>query len=325
MGQTLKDIEIILVDDGSPDSCPQMCDEYAKMDDRIKVVHKKNAGLGFARNSGLDVATGEYVAFVDSDDFVDERMYETLLKACDGGRFDTAYCCCNMYTSDSNVRPRMDVDTETTFRGRKQVDGFLLDMLAPKPEEPHDVKYMMSVWHAIYSMKIINEHGIRFVSEREYVSEDIIFDIDYLQHAENVVYLPQCLYYYCVNPNSLSRNYTEKKYEQSKLLLSEVKRRVAMVFDEHEYLFHYYRMMYLYLRGVLSYIHDGSVETLRIKDVLSDSFWQPLFCDYPYYRMPSKHKLFFLLMKHKQAFLLGMVMSTLNYTKKIGINLSMAK
>lgn len=64
LNQTLKDIEIIMVDDGSPDNCPQMCDEYAKKDNRVKVVHKENGGLGYARNSGLDVATGEYVALL---------------------------------------------------------------------------------------------------------------------------------------------------------------------------------------------------------------------------------------------------------------------
>ena len=78
MNQTYKKIEIILVDDGSPDNCPQMCDNWAKVDDRIKVVHKKNAGLGEARNSGLDVATGDYIAFFDSDDYIDTRLFEEL-------------------------------------------------------------------------------------------------------------------------------------------------------------------------------------------------------------------------------------------------------
>lgn len=76
--QTLSDIEIILVDDESPDRVPEMCDEWAKKDGRIKVVHKKNAGLGMACNSGLDVATGEYVAFCDSDDWVELNTYEAL-------------------------------------------------------------------------------------------------------------------------------------------------------------------------------------------------------------------------------------------------------
>lgn len=78
MNQTYKKLEIILVDDGSPDNCPQMCDNWAKVDDRIKVVHKKNAGLGEARNSGLDVATGDYIAFFDSDDYIDTRLFEEL-------------------------------------------------------------------------------------------------------------------------------------------------------------------------------------------------------------------------------------------------------
>lgn len=80
INQTYKDLEIILVDDGSPDSCPQMCDEWAKKDARIKVVHKKNGGLSSARNAGLRVATGEYIGFVDSDDYVDETMYEDLMR-----------------------------------------------------------------------------------------------------------------------------------------------------------------------------------------------------------------------------------------------------
>ena len=81
--QTYKDIEIILVDDGSPDSCPQKCDEWAKKDGRIKVVHKKNGGLSSARNAGLKVAIGEYIGFVDSDDYVDETMYEDLMQVMD--------------------------------------------------------------------------------------------------------------------------------------------------------------------------------------------------------------------------------------------------
>lgn len=80
VNQTYKDLEIILVDDGSPDLCPQMCDEWAKKDSRIKVVHKKNGGLSSARNAGLKAAAGEYIGFVDSDDYVDETMYEDLMR-----------------------------------------------------------------------------------------------------------------------------------------------------------------------------------------------------------------------------------------------------
>lgn len=79
--QTLQNIEIILVDDGSLDSCPQKCDEEARHDNRIKVIHKQNEGLGFARNSGLEIARGEYVYFVDSDDYLHNNAIETLYRA----------------------------------------------------------------------------------------------------------------------------------------------------------------------------------------------------------------------------------------------------
>lgn len=80
VGQTYSDIEIILVDDGSPDNCSRMCDEWAARDSRIKVVHKKNGGLSSARNAGLAIAKGEYIGFVDSDDYVNDTMYEDLMR-----------------------------------------------------------------------------------------------------------------------------------------------------------------------------------------------------------------------------------------------------
>ena len=78
LNQTYKNLEIILVDDGSPDNCGKICDEYAKKDNRIKVIHKENGGLSDARNVALDIAKGEYIGFVDSDDFIEKDMYETL-------------------------------------------------------------------------------------------------------------------------------------------------------------------------------------------------------------------------------------------------------
>ena len=79
LAQTYTNLEVILVDDGSPDDCGKICDEYAAKDSRVKVIHKENGGLSSARNCGLDVATGKYIGFVDSDDWIDPDMYETLL------------------------------------------------------------------------------------------------------------------------------------------------------------------------------------------------------------------------------------------------------
>ena len=111
--QTLREIEIIMVDDESPDNCPTICDNYAKQDSRIKVIHKKNGGLGFARNSGLEIATGKYIAFLDSDDFVDISMYETLYNTATQYNLDTVFCGFNQYSS-YNIKSKQNNNQKST-------------------------------------------------------------------------------------------------------------------------------------------------------------------------------------------------------------------
>ena len=102
MNQTYLNFELILVDDGSPDDCPMICDNYAKLDNRIVVLHKQNGGLSDARNAGLDVARGEYIGFVDSDDFIANNMYEKLLSGLLAEDADMAVC--NFSYVDENYR-----------------------------------------------------------------------------------------------------------------------------------------------------------------------------------------------------------------------------
>ena len=92
INQTLEDIEIILVDDGSPDNCGKICDDYAQKDNRIVVIHKTNGGLSDARNAGLEVARGEYIGFVDSDDYIAPEMISLLYGVCKKNSTDIAGC-----------------------------------------------------------------------------------------------------------------------------------------------------------------------------------------------------------------------------------------
>lgn len=92
LNQDYKDIELILSDDGSTDSSPAMCDEYEKKDSRVKVIHKKNSGQGSARNMGIDIAKGDYLSFIDSDDWVEKDMYTSLMAAAEGNNADICVC-----------------------------------------------------------------------------------------------------------------------------------------------------------------------------------------------------------------------------------------
>lgn len=304
LGQTLKDIEIILVDDGSPDGCPAMCDEYARQDGRIKVVHKKNAGLGYARNSGLDIATGEYVAFVDSDDYVRPEMFGLLYDVAVRNGLDTCYCGFAHHYPDGSIKDKTEVNRYTEFRGRGRVDSFLLDMVGPEPGYHSDVKYMMCVWKAVYSKAVIDKYEIRFCSERQYVSEDLIFHIDYLSKAEAVGFLPDRLYYYCVNGAvTLSSTYDRDKFGRYKVFLAEVDNRLSQIFCKNDYITHYYRLCFLYLRASIAKevrVTEGLLEAKRVVNELeSDSFFRSMFTDYPYRMLPMKHRILFFLMKHE--------------------------
>ena len=103
--QTYRNLEIILVDDGSPDKSGKLCNEYAKRDSRIKVIHKVNGGLSSARNAGLKIAKGEYIGFVDSDDYIRKNMYEKLLDACIQNKTEIAACNYN-YIINGNEKKR---------------------------------------------------------------------------------------------------------------------------------------------------------------------------------------------------------------------------
>ena len=104
LGQTFRDFELILVDDGSPDGCPAICDEYAEQDSRVKVIHKENGGLSSARNAGLDVAKGEYIAFVDSDDWIHPEMLDTMQNRIQQHHADMAICGVeSVYEDDGKI------------------------------------------------------------------------------------------------------------------------------------------------------------------------------------------------------------------------------
>ena len=240
LNQTLKDIEIILVDDESPDNCPKMCDEYANKDKRVKVVHKKNGGLGFARNSGLDVAIGEYVAFIDSDDFIDLDMMEHLYNVATEYNADEVRCGIRFYVG-GKFTERHDVDELTVFRGKEQVVDFMLDVVGPLPECKRDVKYMMSSCCCIHSRKVIEDNHIRFLSERECLSEDLIWDIDLFSKMNCIVYVPECHYAYRMNPSSLTHQYSREKYQRNYNFFEILEKKLAGILSKEKYELHLLR------------------------------------------------------------------------------------
>lgn len=186
-GQTYKNLEIILVDDGSPDKCPQMCDAWADKDNRIKVIHKENGGLSDARNAGMDIARGEYITFVDSDDYIAQTMYEKLLKgfSC-AENIAIVSCLINTY-EEGKIEPfrkEWDVAVPTILRSKDFVNSKMLELTSH------------CTWNKLYRHSLIR--NIRFWKGRN--NEDTLFMYELSKQMENEKWdeliLPDRCYFY---------------------------------------------------------------------------------------------------------------------------------
>lgn len=298
VNQTLKDIEIIMVDDGSPDNCPKMCDEWAKKDSRIKVVHKKNGGLGYARNSGLDVATGEYVAFVDSDDFVKTDMYETLYNKIEEYGADTIFCGLFKYWNVNKVIEIRNVDKTSVFEGPLLKD-FSLDLACSSIEVKKDWKYELSVWHGLYSNELIKKYHIRFRSEREIISEDIVFHQLYIIYSKKVVYIPDALYYYCFN-NTVSLTSARYDSSRSKRMINLFRCMRDLTKNRDPQGYRAQRMLLAYMRDNAKKIVDAKFshrKTIKyLKELNAQHIWSEI--HYPIHTMAFHSSVIAFLQKH---------------------------
>lgn len=234
LNQTYRNIEIIMVDDGSLDNCGIKCDQYAAKDLRVRVIHKKNAGLGMARNVGLDIAQGQYVTFIDSDDYTDVRMIERLYRRLQYENADTCFCRYYDRTADGRNLLARETYKKDRYDGEK-VKELLLGMIGSLPGASGDVEIGMSVWKGLYSLDIIKKYGIFFPSEREYISEDIIFHMQYLIKAQCVVIEETPNYYYCDNGTSLTKSYKANRFRMEKILLKKEIQELDQIFEPEVY------------------------------------------------------------------------------------------
>lgn len=217
VNQTYRNLEIILVDDGSPDNCPAMCDGWAERDHRIRVIHKKNAGLGMARNTGIEAATGDYICFFDSDDYVDR---ETIVRAygaiAANGAEIAVYGLTRVNSLGDPVGQKVPVPEKHCYRGEEVRTVFLPDLIDSAHVSARNRNLCLSAWSALYSMELVRRTNWRFVSEREIISEDSYSLIWLYRYADSVVILPEPLYFYCENGNSLTQTYRPDRFRRTR-------------------------------------------------------------------------------------------------------------
>lgn len=185
VGQTHKNLEIILVDDGSPDNCPAMCDAWAARDSRIQVIHKVNGGLSDARNAGLSVATGDFLAFVDSDDWIESNMYEVMLKALKEA--DADFCACGIIDSYS------DKEILHSSRPHTGASEEFLAMIY------HDTIFSVAAWNKLYCKKMWE--GFEFPKGK--ICEDAFTTYLLVDRANRITQIEAPCYHYRIRENSI--------------------------------------------------------------------------------------------------------------------------
>lgn len=198
--QSYENIEIILVDDGSPDACPVICDEYAEMDDRIRVIHRENGGLSAARNTGIEAARGEYLSFVDSDDYVTEDFIESLYELLQESGAMIAQCRFSYVHGEKLTFE--ENHSWTIYRGES-----LMEQLYAREEW---ATYFVVAWNKLYKRELFQE--IRYPAGQIHEDEATTYQLFHV--GKRLAFLDRALYgYFVENTGSITAKFSRKRLD----------------------------------------------------------------------------------------------------------------
>jgi glycosyltransferase involved in cell wall biosynthesis len=212
VAQSMKDIEIIAVNDGSTDTSGEILDQYAHLDSRIRVIHKENGGVSAARNDGIREALGEYIGFVDPDDWVDTDMYEGMYQAALDEKADIVMCTYTREFGTHSKEKKFNLPGKVCYRDQEVQDKMLRRLIGPMNEEianPEFLDAWGTVWSKIYCADIIKENGLSFIDLHIVgTNEDSLFNIHTFYHAKSFVFINKPYYHYWrANTTSVTANY----------------------------------------------------------------------------------------------------------------------
>lgn len=191
LNQAFQDFELILVDDGSPDNCGEICDIYTLKDNRIKVIHKENGGLSDARNTGLDIATGEYISFVDSDDVVHPQMYTRLYDLIQRTGAEIAQCEYARFDKEIEFQCLSESAEEIVCTNVEAIDLLI-----------ESNRFIPPVWNKLYKRELFS--SIRFPKGKIHEDEFTTYKLFYA--ANKIAYIDLPMYYYFINNSGIMRN-----------------------------------------------------------------------------------------------------------------------
>ena len=321
INQTLKDIEIILVDDGSPDNCPMMCDNSALQDTRVKVIHKMNGGLSSARNAGLEVISGEYYMFVDSDDWLDEKTCE---EAYNEITKHSADCLMFSYTKEfDNNSIENHIFNQEYFVWNKEeiINKFHRRLFGPIGKElarPQDGDLIVAAWMQLYRSDKFKD--IRFVDTKIIGTEDCWYQILVYKNCNKFIYIDKPYYHYLrTNIGSLTTKYNPHLFERWQNMFTYMEKYI----DEHKVDEDYYmalqnRIAFSIIGLGLNQVHSSDAffdSVCNINKILGTKRYQQAIQQLKTTVMPIYWKVFFYLAKTNHTTLLFAMLKIIEYLR----------
>ena len=300
--------ELLLIDDGSTDSSPIICDRFAQKDNRVKVVDRKNGWLSRARNSGLDIAKGEYVTFVDSDDFVSRDFLKVIQKGIDCGADITIYNYIR-WMSDSLQQP-----------GRLRIpSGIYTDTDYLYKEAVNFEIPFMAVWCALYKKSIIDNNNIRF-NEDVRTCEDLLFSLQYYPHVKKicVMNIPSPpIYYYRKNDSGITGKRSLQHAIDYQIVFDEISKVLSSHSFDDETIYIYQRRWTRWIIDLITNYKRQKISNEKIEELV---FTQVYYDSMMKFSLPIKDVLFrieFWLLKNKHCDGIMFYSSVINYLKTL--------
>lgn len=321
INQTFHDIEIILVDDGSPDGCPAICDDYARMDSRIRVVHKVNGGLSSARNEGLKHIIGEYYMFVDSDDWLDE---ETCKVCYDEIVVSDADCLMFSYTKEFGNHSIINhvFNQDKIVWDEPEIKAYihrrLFGLIGKELVRPQDGDLIVSACMQLFKTSKFKD--IRFVDTKIIGTEDCWYQILLYENCNRFVYIDRPFYHYLrINEGSLTTKYNPHLFERWQRMYDYMEEYIVKHNKGEEYTKALENRIALSILGAginQTHSNDSLIEGSRlIKEMLQCKRYEVALSKLDTSLMPFAWKVFFLLAKHKHTFLLFSMLKLIEYLR----------
>ena len=301
LSQSLKDIEVILVDDGSPDHCGEIIDEYAQKDNRVKAVHQKNAGLGPARNTGIANAKGEYIGFVDSDDWVDSVMFERL------------YTVAAQYEADIAVGGHRDMANGKiriakphplagqVLVGENQIMPVRNRLFGHLPGDSDVEAFPMRVWTSIYRNAFLKKSALQF---QDILSEDTVFNLSAYRSARIIAFTGDTDYCYRVdNQPSIMRTFSPEKLNQYEFFIQKMEQLAEQEpFQHNDCVKRVKRMAIDYCRlyaGLVCSSNLSISDKLRnLRKLAQSDMCMKVSAGYPINTLPGQQRIFHKALSH---------------------------